>query len=194
MKNLILAIALLMSGFLFSQEKTSKIQVGDVAPTFSFTLSEGESQSLSDVLTKGSILLVFYRGEWCPYCTKYLSKLSESEDEFNSKGIQIIAVSPESGESIDAMMEKSESNFQFISDEGYEIMKAFQLEYLVPTKMVSKLSLKDIDLAKDHGTEEPMLPVPATFLIDQNGVIQYVHYDTEYKKRPDVKDILAAAK
>ena len=98
MKNLLLAFALLVSAFLFSQEEVSKIKVGDLSPTFSFTDANGESQSLSDALSKGSILLVFYRGEWCPYCTKYLSQLSEAEDLFSEKGILIMAVSAENGE------------------------------------------------------------------------------------------------
>ncbi len=194
MKNLLLAFALLVSAFLFSQEEVSKIKVGDLSPTFSFTDANGESQSLSDALSKGSILLVFYRGEWCPYCTKYLSQLSEAEDLFSEKGILIMAVSAENGESLENMKVKSKSNFQFISDQGYELMTAFNVEYLVPTKMVEKLASNGIDLAESHGADEPMLPIPATFLIDQNGIIQYVHYDTDYKKRPDVNDILSAVK
>ncbi len=194
MKNLLLAFALLVSAFLFSQEEVSKIKVGDLSPTFSFTDANGESQSLSDALSKGSILLVFYRGEWCPYCTKYLSQLSEAEDLFSEKGILIMAVSAENGESLENMKVKSKSNFQFISDQGYELMTSFNVEYLVPTKMVEKLASNGIDLAESHGADEPMLPIPATFLIDQNGIIQYVHYDTDYKKRPDVNDILSAVK
>jgi peroxiredoxin len=194
MKNLLLAFALLVSAFLFSQEEVSKIKVGDLSPTFSFTDANGESQSLSDALSKGSILLVFYRGEWCPYCTKYLSQLSEAEDLFSEKGILIMAVSAENGESLENMKVISKSNFQFISDQGYELMTAFNVEYLVPTKMVEKLASNGIDLAESHGADEPMLPIPATFLIDQNGIIQYVHYDTDYKKRPDVNDILSAVK
>lgn len=194
MKNLLLAFALLVSAFLFSQEEVSKIKVGDLSPTFSFTDANGESQSLSDALSKGSILLVFYRGEWCPYCTKYLSQLSEAEDLFSEKGILIMAVSAENGESLENMKVKSKSNFQFISDQGYELMTAFNVEYFVPTKMVEKLASNGIDLAESHGADEPMLPIPATFLIDQNGIIQYVHYDTDYKKRPDVNDILSAVK
>ena len=194
MKNLLLAFALLVSAFLFSQEEVSKIKVGDLSPTFSFTDANGESQSLSDALSKGSILLVFYRGEWCPYSTKYLSQLSEAEDLFSEKGILIMAVSAENGESLENMKVKSKSNFQFISDQGYELMTAFNVEYLVPTKMVEKLASNGIDLAESHGADEPMLPIPATFLIDQNGIIQYVHYDTDYKKRPDVNDILSAVK
>ena len=92
------------------------------------------------------------------------------------------------------MKVKSKSNFQFISDQGYELMTAFNVEYFVPTKMVEKLASNGIDLAESHGADEPMLPIPATFLIDQNGIIQYVHYDTDYKKRPDVNDILSAVK
>jgi len=194
MKNLLLAFALLVSAFLFSQEEVSKIKVGDLSPTFSFTDANGESQSLSDALSKGSILLVFYRGEWCPYCTKYLSQLSEAEDLFSEKGILIMAVSAENGESLENMKVKSKSNFQFISDQGYELMTAFNVEYFVPTKMVEKLASNGIDLTESHGADEPMLPIPATFLIDQNGIIQYVHYETDYKKRPDVNDILSAVK
>jgi peroxiredoxin len=194
MKNSILAIALLLVNFLFSQEETSKLKVGDLAPTFSFTDANGESQSLSDALTKGSLLLVFYRGEWCPYCTKYLLQLSESEDQFSEKGILIMAVSAENGKSLENMKSKSNSSFHFISDQGYEIITAFNVDYIVPSKMVEKLASKGIDLAESHGADEPMLPVPATFLIDQNGIIQYVHYDTNYKERPDVEDILAAVK
>lgn len=194
MKKLIALAVVISIAFNYQEEKVSPtgLKEGDKAPLFDVKDQNGQKVNLSSFLKEGDVVLFFYRGAWCPFCNKQMSELQDSIQFILDKGASIIAVTPETTNSIDKTIEKTEASFSIIQDKGYEIMNDYKVLFKVDDATVKKYELYGIDLEKANGNNENLLPVPATYVIGQNGTIKYVYFDTDYKKRATVKEILSA--
>lgn len=170
------------------------LQVGDAAPEIELISQAGESFSLNEQLKKGPVVLFFYRGNWCPYCTRYLSELAEALPDIRNAGAELIGVSPESEEELSIThKELTGGRITLLYDSNDEIMKSYDVAFLVADEYEEKLAgKKDIDLREHNQQEEAMLPVAATYIINSDGMISYRHFDPDYSKRADIKEILAA--
>jgi peroxiredoxin len=175
-----------------AQEKPEGLFINSKAPDFKAKDQNGVEVSLKDIRKKGPVVLVFYRGNWCPYCNKYLGALEDSLQLIKDKGAQLIAVTPERLEGIGKTVEKTKAAFSIVSDEDLKIMKAYDVAYRVDEKTVSRYKSFDIDLAGNNGqkSEAVFLPIPAVYIIAKDGEIKYRFFDPDYKKRASIKDIL----
>ena len=178
-----------------AQESESFLNIGDPAPSFEVMLSDSSFFKTDSVLQSGrSIVLIFYRGTWCPYCNRYLSELAEEQEAIEKAGGIMLAVSPETTAYQESMKESTEAGFHFAHDADYFIMSSYAVAFEAPDKLIKKQMKKGNDLLASHGTEDEfvLLPVPATVVIAPNNEIVYFHYDTNYKERAEVSDILHA--
>ena len=191
MKRLILAAALFLCGnFLFAQEAPEGLFLNSKAPDFKAKDQHGNDVRLKDLLKKGKVVLLFYRGEWCPYCNRNLQRLADSLQLIIDKGAILIAVSPEKPESIVKTVEKSKAQYSILHDENLKIMKAYEVEFEVPENTLKRYRNGGIKLDEINGKNGNYLPVPATYIIDKEANITYRFFNQDYKKRPSVKDIL----
>ena len=191
MKGLILAAALLLSGnFLFAQEAPEGLFLNSKAPDFKAKDQYGNNVRLKDLLKKGKVVLVFYRGEWCPYCNKTLQRLEDSLQLIIDKGATLVAVSPEKPESITKTIEKTKAQYSILHDENLKIMKAYEVEFEVPENTLKRYRNGGIKIDEINGKNGNYLPVPATYIIDKESSITYRFFNPDYKKRPSVKEIL----
>jgi peroxiredoxin len=190
MKKLLLILTLLFSAaFGFAQ---TGLKTGDPAPLFSATDNTGKSIDLKELLkTHRSVVLFFYRGQWCPYCNKQIKHLQDSLQMLTAKGAYVVGVTPETGENINKTIEKTQASFSMVQDKGYRIMAAYEVNYVVDDGLLSKYKGYGIDLEKNNGNTDHVLPVPATYVIDRSGKLIFVHFDKDYTKRPSVRSILA---
>jgi len=189
-KFLLLIITLLFTIQAFSQ---TALIVGDRAPEFIATDNSGHTINLKVLLKSNkAVVLFFYRGQWCPYCNKQIMHLQDSLQLLTAKGAYVIGVTPETNENIGKTLEKTKASFSIIQDQNYKIMKAFNVNYVVDDKMFGKLKGYGIDLEKNNGNADHVLPVPATYIIDNTGKIIFAHFDKDYTKRPSVSSLLAA--
>ncbi len=165
------------------------LPVGAEAPMFeAFSLS-GDKIDTREILKKKKIVLIFYRGKWCPQCNRYLSNLSDSLKLI--KDAEVLVVGSESFENSRKTSRKTNASFILIPDTSLKILKAYDVLFYVTRKygrMVSVYLMKN--LAKSNGQEEAVLPVPATYIIGQDGKILWRHFDYDYSRRASVKDIL----
>ena len=168
------------------------LKIGDMAPDFSGTNQNGEMISLSKSLEKGKVVLIFYRGYWCPVCNRYLKQYQDSLDLIIAKGARIIAVTPEQEEGLEMTIDNIKPGFDIISDKNNHIQKKYDVLFKVTepyTQMIEDKLFANI--AENNGMDEAFLPVPATFIIDKDGEIEYVQFDTNYRNRATVKAILS---
>jgi len=168
------------------------LKVGDMAPPFIATDIAGASLDLRTLTKDKQVVLLFYRGAWCPYCTKYMAELQEHLDEIIAKNAVVIAVSPEVEASGLIAAEKSGATFHVVHDTEYAIMCAYGTAYELSPEMKEKFKGYGIDLQATYGNRDGVLPVPATYIIGTDGKIKAVHYDPNYKERMPVSDILKA--
>jgi alkyl hydroperoxide reductase subunit AhpC len=97
---------LFFSFLLIAQEKPEGLFINSKAPDFKATDQYGNEIRLKDVLKDSLVVLIFYRGQWCPYCNKQLKKLEDSLQLIKDKGQKLIAVTPEKTEYISKTIKK----------------------------------------------------------------------------------------
>ncbi len=191
MKKIIFVSLLIFSGYaMMAQEAPEGLFLNSKAPDFRAKDQNGNMVRLKDLLKKGKVVLVFYRGEWCPYCNRNLKRLSDSLQLITGKGATLIAVTPEKPESVAKTVEKTNAQFSILHDEELKIMKAYEVEFEVPENTLKRYRNGGIKIDEINGKNGNYLPIPATYVIDKEGNITYRFFNQDYKKRPSVKEIL----
>jgi peroxiredoxin len=187
--------ALLFGFFLIdvaAQEKPEGLFINSKAPDFKGKDQNGTELNLKDLRKQGPVVLVFYRGYWCPYCNKYLKTLEDSLQQVKEKGGQLVAITLEQDSGVAKTIEKTKATFSIITDGDLKIMKAYNVLYKVDDKIVSRYKMANIDLAVNNGQKPDAvyLPIPAVYVIGKDGEIKYRFFEPDYKKRASVKEIL----
>lgn len=190
MKYIITIVALLVSVYSVAQSADpSGLKVGDKAPLFIGKDNNGSLFSLEEALKKGDVVLMFYRGQWCPYCNKQMSQMNDSLSLITGKGATVVAISPEIQESVVKTVAKTKASFPIISDVQMKIMKDYRVNFTVPQTTVDRYKNVGIDFNITNGANGANLPVPATYVIGKDGKIKYVFFNPDYRKRASVKEI-----
>lgn len=193
MKKLLYSVILFLFSFsLFAQDGPKGLKVNDAAPEFSAMDQNGKEVKLKDQLKKGPVVLVFYRGQWCPYCNKQLMQLEDSISMISKKGASVIAISPEVAENISKTVEKTKASYPVLHDEDLKIMKSYDVAFKVDDNTVEKYKGYGIDFTKANGTANGAnLPVPAVYIVSKEGKIIFSYFDKNYAKRVSIAEILA---
>lgn len=191
MKKILAVVSFLAAAYTgMAQSAPEGLFIASKAPDFKAKDQNGTEIKLKDLLKKGKVVLVFYRGHWCPYCNRELSRLQDSLQLIKDKGATLLAVSPEKPENISKTTEKIKAEYSVIYDEGLKIMKAYDVAFEVPENTVTRYRNSNIDIEKINGANGKYLPVPAVYIIDKESTIIYRFFEPDYKKRPHVKDLL----
>lgn len=174
-----------------SVEEAKGLSIGDEAPDFKGMTQFDEEFQLSESLKNGPVVVIFYRGQWCPICNRHLSRIQSQLTEIYRKGASVVAISPERSDLLKQTASKTGADFNLVYDEGYRIAGAYDVLFKPDSKSVEMYNSKlDANLAQAHSDDSEQLPVPATFIIGQNGKIVWRHFDPDYKKRASAEDII----
>lgn len=173
-----------------AQEAPEGLFISSKAPDFRAKDQNGNEVRLKDLLKEGKVVLLFYRGYWCPYCSRQLSRLNDSLQLIKDKGAAVIAVTAEKPENIDSTTERTKAAFPILHDEGLKIMKAYDVEFEVPVNTLTRYKNSGLDIEKNNGANGKYLPVPAVYIIDKEQTITFRFFEPDYKKRPSVKQLL----
>lgn len=150
-----------------------------------------KTYTLSNALKNGSVVLIFIRGQWCPFCNKHLKKLQEQFSKIYEKGASVVVVTPEKSEFIKKTIEKTGAEFTILYDEDYKIAKTFDVLFLPNIMMrVMYNTVLGAKLKESHSDDSEQLPIPATFIISKEMKVAWRHFDPDYKKRSKIADIL----
>jgi peroxiredoxin len=172
------------------------LPVGWTAPDATVTTAEGKATTLHALAKEAGtpVVLVFYRGGWCPYCNKHLQELQSRLSEITEAGGTVIALSPESADAAAKTKEKDGVSYTIVSDTKLEAATRYNLVFSLDDKTKKTYQGYGIDLAKTNATPEWKLPVPAVFVIGTDGVIAFAHADEDYRTRLDAEAIVEAVK
>lgn len=197
MKRFVLLLITIFSvSVAFAQQKPNGLPLQSKAPDIESKDQQGKAFSLTALRKKGPVVVLFYRGNWCPYCNKQLKELQDSLQYLTAKGASVVAITPEAQEGITKTMEKTEAAFPIIYDKDVKISKAYNVSYEVDSTTLKDYKVKwDVDFLKiNKQKEKAYLPVPAVYIINENGLITYRFFDRDATKRPSVKELLAHIK
>lgn len=173
-------------------------KLGDTLKDFSLPVAVSRDESdvykLRDALKEGPVVVTFFRGSWCPYCRNELSSIQDNFDQINKLGATVVAISPERSEPSKDLAEKLELGFTVAHDQNNELARALGLTFELDAATIKRYKQYGIDLPESNGTERWELPVPATYVLDQDGIIRYLHDDEDYTNRVTGRDVVKALK
>ncbi|NQZ78722.1 MAG: AhpC/TSA family protein [Ekhidna sp.] len=169
------------------------LKIGDQAPSFELPNQNGEMVKSEELLKNGLLIITFYRGVWCPYCNTDLGYLKRYEKEVKEIGATMVSISPQKENYNQQIIEQQRLGFDLLSDAHNDVAAAFGLrwEMVDPLRSLYNDSFR-ISLPEYNGDGSWTLPVPARFIIGQDGIIKYAEYSIDYTKRPN-PDVLIDA-
>ncbi|MCE7993051.1 MAG: AhpC/TSA family protein [Roseivirga sp.] len=190
----------LISGYFYftagSETYPEVLAEGRAAPDFIGTDQRGQQLQLSELTRKGPVVLIFYRGLWCPACQKHLGELQASLDQFMAMGASVIAVTPEQTEQTNQSIPVTSTSISIIHDENNEIMESYQVGYRLGTGSLRLFDVMGINLEEANGNDQNLLPIPALYLVGEDGNILYSYEKAggmvpEYLPVADILDKLS---
>lgn len=166
------------------------VNVGDYAPEFKLISAVGEEVSLYDTLLSGPVVLIWYRGGWCPYCNLQLQQVQQRLADIKAAGGQVVAISPELPDKGVTLRERHNLGFQVLSDVNNRVADQYKLAYKVPDHVIDHYDLS-YTLNEYNGEEaQSRLPLAVTYIIDRSGLVKYAFLDADYAKRAKPDDII----
>ncbi len=166
------------------------VNVGQYAPEFDLPNAIGGHTSLYDSLQKGPVVLVWYRGGWCPYCNLQLQHIQTKLAEIHAAGGQVIAISPELPDMTMTTKERHMLEFQVLSDIDNKVADKYKLAYTVPDYVVDHYDLS-VKLNDHNGNSSNRLPLAVTYVINKDGKVEYAFLDADYKNRASPEEIIS---
>ena len=167
-------------------------KTGDILPDISLPNAKGDTIHLKEELKKGTLVIVFYRGGWCPYCNIELKALQAALPKIKMKGAQLIAITPETPDNSLSTQEKNELSFEVLTDNNNAVARSLGLVYQLPDELNDLYLQFGINLENSQGNSKHELPIAATYVVNQNGEITYHFLQEDYKLRADPEKILEA--
>ena len=169
------------------------LREGDVAPDFELPDATGQIVQLSTLLARGPVVLSFYRGQWCPFCNLELRGLQRAMDEIEAAGATLVAVSPNKPDVTGVTVEEMKLEFPVLSDHDNLVAKRFNLVYEMTPENIETYREIGRDIGELNGTGRWELPIPATYVIDQDRMIRYAFADLNHRRRAEPSEVAAVA-
>ena len=166
------------------------LKAGDKAPAFTLDDPDGKPVSSADLLRLGPLVLTFYRGVWCPYCNMELQALQAALPEINKSGASVVAISPQVAANSRKSVRQNALTFPILSDTHNQVAAAFGLRFALQDYLVELYKSLKNDLPAFNGDPSWTLPMPARYVIAQDGTIVYAEVNPDYTRRPDPSEML----
>jgi peroxiredoxin len=167
------------------------LKAGDKAPDFTLRDSDGKEVSSAGLLAQGPLVLTFYRGVWCPYCSMDLQAIQAAVPDIEKRGAKLVAISPQTPINSRRSMRDNKLSFPILSDPRNDVAAAFGLRFKLPDYLIDlyRDTFKN-DLTVANGDPSWTLPMPARFVIAEDGTILYAEVNSDYTRRPDPQELL----
>ena len=188
-----IVLFMLMLGMVNAQTDEQGLREGAKAPDFTLNNQNGIPINLYTLLEKGPVILNWYRGGWCPYCNIALKAFAGIIPEINSEGASFVAISPELPDKSLNTIEKDTLSFMVLSDINNKVGHQYDIVFKLSTETADKYE-KGFGLSTYNGNTNNELPIPATYIIDQNGIIRYAYINPDYRHRANPIEVLKKLK
>jgi peroxiredoxin len=165
-------------------------KAGDAAPEFTLLDPAGDKVSSRELLSKGPLVVTFYRGVWCPYCNFELQALQAALPEIAALGASLVAISPQTQANSRKSQRDNKLDFPILSDVKSEVANAFGIRFALPDYLAKLYKSFGNDLAAVNNDPSWVLPMPARYVIGIDGIIAYSEVNPDYTQRPDPSELL----
>ncbi|WP_428309938.1 peroxiredoxin-like family protein [Hydrocarboniphaga sp.] len=168
------------------------LRVGERAPGFRLPDQSGALVSLESRLALGPVVLLFFRGHWCPFCSLTLRSYQKAAPRFAALRSPLLAISPQGAVANGESSQRLGTSFPLLSDVGSHVNRAYGLAYDLPAGLRAlfegEYATPLPEINSDGGWT---LPLPATYVIGQDGMVLYAHVDVDFRRRQDPEELLA---
>ncbi|HEY4124879.1 MAG TPA: peroxiredoxin-like family protein, partial [Rhizomicrobium sp.] len=165
-------------------------KAGDKIAAFTLNDPDGNAVSSDSLLAKGPLVISFYRGVWCPYCNLELQALQAALPEIQKRGASLVAISPQTAPNSRKSQRDNNLGFPILGDEKSKVAASFGLRFSLPDYLVDLYKSFKNDLPAFNDDPAWVLPMPARFVIGQDGTIAYAEVNPDYTQRPDPSELL----
>ena len=167
------------------------LAMGTQVPAFTLPDHNGKPVSSTDLLNRGRLVLLFFRGRWDPFCCGQLEAMNRIVDAIEQRGASLAAISPQTVKQSFFMADQHRLRFPLLSDAGNQVARQFGLVYRVPPEQESIYRRAFINLPFTNGDESWELPIPETYVVEQDGTVLFASANEDYTERPEPAEILA---
>jgi peroxiredoxin len=168
--------------------------VGAKAPEFTLFDHDGKLVLSMELLSAGRLVICFFRGRWDPFCCGQMEAMNRVLPEIVQADASLVAISPQSVKQSFFMADQHGLRFRLLSDAGSQVARQFRLVYRVPTEQEAIYRRSFTNLPFINGDETWELPIPATYILDQDSTVLYVAANEDYTERPEPVEILERLK
>jgi peroxiredoxin len=165
-------------------------QAGEQAPAFQLRDGHGRAFSSREALRRGPIVVVFYRGRWCPYCNLDLRAIEVVSHDIRSLGASLVAVSQQTPDNSLETQRRNELSFASLVDAGGKVAHAFGLRWKVSDELRAVEEDCGMDLAAFNSDPSWTLPMPARYVVAPDGMIEYADISVDYTRRGDPSELI----
>jgi peroxiredoxin len=173
-----------------AQSAAQALKPGDKCPVFAMPTAEGEIVTSTTLLAKSPLVLSFYRGAWCPFCSAELEALHEAQPAIEAAGARLAAVTPEVGGLALRVKEERQFKFDILCDVDNGVALEFGIVFRVTPEMVQTFSKQGPDFPAIYGNQSWFLPIPATYIVARDGTIAEAFVNPDFRYRLDPADIV----
>ncbi|HKM72351.1 MAG TPA: peroxiredoxin-like family protein [Stellaceae bacterium] len=166
------------------------LKVGDVMPSFLLPNAEGRLLFSDDLLRPGPLVVSFFRGNWCPYCSRTLEALEMALGAIEEVGGHLVALTPDTGSHFAETKRQHDLTYEILSDVDGAIGLQFGVLFRPADRYRALLVAAGIDLEQRHGNGGWFLPIPATFVVDQSGIVRYTFVNVDFTRRAEPNEIV----
>lgn len=161
------------------------LRAGDIAPEFTLPDADGNPLSSRTLLAEGPLVINFYRGAWCPFCSLELIALESARVELEARGASLVAILQQTAPNSRKSQRQNGLGFPILGDRGGEIAAQFGLRWTLPDDLRDVHKALGADLAQFNGEDSWTLPIPARYVVAPDGVIAYAEVNADYTRRPE---------
>ena len=159
------------------------LQPGQSITDFELPDANGKTVKSTDLRAYGPVLIMFYRGHWCPFCNLALKAMQERHSDIKSRGVTFVAISPQTPDNSLTTQEKAGLQFPVLSDSGNKVARSFGIVFKLDEGLKAVQESFGVDIPAFNGDQSFELPVPATYLISEDGVVLKSFVEVDYMKR-----------
>jgi peroxiredoxin len=182
------------AGLAPSPEAAKPLSTGAKAPDAMVLSVDGTSTHLANLISEKPSVLIFFRGGWCPFCSRHLAAVGEHELDLRQLGYQIIGISAEGPEKLTPTAEANHVRYRLMSDRSAAASIAYGVGYRLPPDRGPAYHENGIDLTPAPDGNGFWLPVPTAFIVDRHGIIRFVYSNSDPSIRISPEELIAAAK
>lgn len=181
-------------------ESIEPIKVGEAAPYFIVRDVDGENFVFDPDALQRPVVLVTFRGGWCPYCNMHLSELRHALPELEARGLDIFFLSGDRPEQLIASLrpetrdDVNELGYTLLSDADATAAIALGIAFRAAEGLPVRLQERGRDVQESSMDRHGILPVPAVFAIRSDGEIAFAHTNADYKQRLSADELLEAVR